>query len=202
MKYNRFVAPIMAGFLTLTLGLAGCGGNNAKPAETTAEETTETTTEATTEKPAETTTEEATAEESKIIFWQGETEKGDTLMYSEEEENDTATIILFGNHEGEEELLAYSGPVTADETNGTITISDTETGDSFSFQITGATEDALTIDLGEHGNGTLKPVTEKEFEEDINSILEVVTAVGDQLNSLEDQDVEELFNILGALLAE
>lgn len=128
------------------------------------------------------------------MFWEGETEKGDSLLYGEDEENDTASIILFGNHDDKTELLAYSGPAKAEDNK--VTITDSETGDTFTFEITGATEDALTIDLGEHGSGTLKPVTEKEFDETVDGIIALATQVGEQLESMSDQEIEQLLTIL------
>lgn len=199
MKFNKFVAPVMAGALALSLGLTACGGSNSTETTTTEDASTTTTedTSKTTSETTSTTTDAATTTEDKIVFWDGETDKGDTLLYTEDEKNDTASIILFGSHDDNTELLAYSGSAKLE--GDKVTITDSETGDTFSFTITGATDDALTIDLGEHGSGTLKPVTEKEFNEAVDGIVAVATQVGEQLESLSDQDIEDLLNILEIL---
>lgn len=206
MKLNKFVAPVMAGALTLTLGLVGCGGSSTTESTTApaTEETTETapaTTE-TTPAPAETTPAPAatTEAESKILYWEGESDKGDVLLYSEDETDNTATVILFGDHDDKDELLAFSGPATVE--GDKLTITDAETGDTFTFTVTGQTQDAVTIDLGVHGAGTLKPVTEQQFNDEIDGIINVAREVGELLETLDDQDVEELLSILEFVLSD
>lgn len=202
MKFNKFVAPVMAGALSLTLGLAACGGasSSSESASTATSEVASTTTSEVTSDAASATTEAATTAEDKIIYWEGESDKGDVLLYGEDEENNTSSIILYGDHDDKDELLAFDGPATLED--GKVTITDSSTGDVFSFDITGATEEALTIDLGEHGAGTLKPVTEKEFNEELDKIATAVREVGEALETLDDQDVEELVTILDFMLNE
>ena len=92
MKYNKFVAPLMAGALALSVGLVGCGGsgsNDANTPETVVEETTgetETVDPATGE--GETTTTEAastevSAEDQAKIAELEETNKGHFAMYDD-----------------------------------------------------------------------------------------------------------------------
>lgn len=198
MKFNKFVAPIMAGALTLSLGLVACGGSS----ESTSTETTEETTEATTETTE--ATDAAATEEDTVLFWSGDTDKGDILLYAEDDTDDTACIILFGDHDDTDELLAFSGPAKLD--GNTVTITDSETNDEFSFDIEDGNADDLTIDLGEHGKGTIKPVTEKQFNELVDSIVNAVKEIGDEvsakLETLDEQDVEELLSILESVLDE
>lgn len=194
MKYNKFVAPVMAGALTFTLGLVGCGGNNAAPAKT--EEPAATTTTETTEV-TETTTTNAAAEDNKVMFWQGETDKGDSLLYSEDDADHITTLLLFGEHDESSEVLGYSGPSKVEGDN--VTISDTETGKDYTFTITDRTDASMTIDLGEHGKGTIKPVTQKEFQEGVDSIINGMKEVGEALESLDEQDLKDLAELVDAV---
>lgn len=186
MKFNKFVAPVMAGALALTLGLAGCGSSSSSETTSSSSEATSSSSEA------------ATTEEDKILFWEGETDKGDVLLYGNDEENGTSTVILFGDHDGNEELLAFNGPATVEGSK--VTITDSDTGDAFSYDITDATDDALVVDLGVHGKGTLKPVTEKQFNEEVDKIINTAREIGEQLKTLDEQDVEELLTILQTVL--
>lgn len=212
MKYNKFVAPLMAGALSLSLGLVGCGGNKAatetttEVAETTeAAETTAETTEATGGETTEATTEaagEATAAASDtVVFWSGETTDGDSVLYSEDEANSTATILLFGTHDGSDEILGASGPAQFD--GNKVAITDSETGSTFEFTITNRTEGGIDVDLGEHGTGTLIATTEAGFQQDVeNTINEVGAAIDEAISNISVKDLREFSDKLSEVVSQ
>ena len=199
MKYGKFAAPIMAGALTLTLGLVGCGGNNQSPSESAeASQATESTEDAGTNE----TGEDAVVSEDTVIFMLGESSEGDTVIYTEDWEDKTATLLLMGTHNGKEDIVEYSGRIEFVE--DTVTISYNETGTEFSFTYTTNYEEGVaTIDMGKHGTATIKPVTKREFEEDVNKYAEVLgAAIGRAIAEIDDKDLQELVNRVEAKLAE
>ena len=213
MKYNKFVAPLMAGALSLSLGLVGCGGDKA--ATETTPEATEATTEAaeTTTETAETTaaetgeaTTEATGEDAAaaadtVVFWSGETTDGDAVLYSADEANGTATILLFGTHDGNEDVIGASGSATFEGEK--VVITDDETGTNFEFTITNRTEGGMDVDLGEHGTATLLATTEAGFEQDLeNTINEVGAAIDEAINNISVKDLREFSDKLSEVVSQ
>lgn len=195
MKYNKFVAPVLAGALTLSLGLVGCGGSNSQSAASASSTAASATTDTTAASSASTT-----AQDSKVMFWMGMTEKDDTILYGEDEATQTVTILLFGSHDGQDELLGYSGPAKVE--GEMVTITDTETGKDFTFKVSDRSDTSMFVDLGEHGKGMITAVTEKEFEEKVNSIKQTATEIGEALKSLDEKDIQQLVNTLDAALKE
>ncbi len=201
MQYSKFVAPILAGALSLTLGLVGCGGNNAASTSmSTTEETSSAPAETDTTTTTDTTATSADVEEDKVVYWQGETDEGDTILYSEDDADKTTTILVFGEHDESGEILGYSGQAKTE--GDEVTISDTESGTEFTFTLTDKTAESMTVDLGEHGKGTLNAVTQKEFEKEVDEMVNAAKEIGEALESLDEQDIEDLVNLLDAVAQE
>ncbi len=203
MKSNKFTATLIAGTFSLSMVLAGCGAS--QPAATTTAATTTAATTAAATTPAATTTAATTAAttgtaaEDTILYWYGESDKGDAVIYGEDDRDDTAAILVFGAHEGSDpELLLYSGTTKADGTK--VTITDYETKEAFSFDVVEASDKGIVIDLGTHGKVTLNAVTQKQFEDELNKIAEEINKIGDELRNMSEEDINQFLAVLGTAI--
>jgi hypothetical protein len=200
MKSNKLTATLVAGTFSLSMLLAGCGASQPA-ATTTAATTTAATTTAATTAAATTAATTGTAAEETILYWEGDTDKGYSVVYGEDDRDNTSSIMVVGTQEGKEEFLCYSGVAAVDNSN--VTITDFETKETFTFAIVGATTDGFTIDLGERGKATLKPVSQKQFEDEVKKLADEANKLGEQVANMSEKDVEAFIAALGtAVVAE
>lgn len=94
MKYNKFVTPLMAGALALSIGLVGCGGakNDAKTPETVVEETTGETESVDPATDEGTVVDENAAQQAADANAAGATEEGEVTEISPEDEKAIADL--------------------------------------------------------------------------------------------------------------
>lgn len=166
MTNNRYVAPVMAGVLALSIGLAGCGGSTS--ASTEGADTTQGASVAEPPQPTEPAVSE-TPEVMEVTYWQGTLSTGETLVWKDDDIAKTASILILTQQGEETNATLFEGPVT-ESTDGTeITVTDA-TGQTLGFKILSNTEAGIEIDAGEHGTGTLTPITEEQFRASLEAI--------------------------------
>ncbi len=186
MKLTKIAAPVMAGVLTLSIGLVGCGGS--KPAaddkaKTETSQTTETSQSSDTTKTTDATTSENSAiDPNTVLYWQGKLPDGKSVIYSDNALEGTSTLLIFESLDDKNAVM-YDGKVTLE--NGESVITDKTSGDSIKMKITTANDAVMEMEIDGYGKCTLSSMTAKDFEDELNALgKEVESAVNEAADEL------------------
>lgn len=183
MKHSKVLASIMAGALAFTLGLTACGGSSSDSSASNTEETAATTedTSAATETTDSATTSDATTEstETEESTWTADykgTNDNFELYYAESPDGKEALLLAYAP--SSKNYAFYSGK-TSNDSDGSVTLTDEETGAKVVFQITAASEDLSTISVStnEFGNFDLKKVSVEDFAADVANVTATGTPI-------------------------
>ena len=185
---TKFAAPLVAGVLTLSIGLAGCGGNASTDSAASSDAASATETAAPAESTASTAT-PVTPAAAQVSFWQGDLSSGKTLVWKDDAPAKTAIIYLFDNQTPDVAPLKVEGPV-ADSADATaVTVTDAASGQTFSFKITAINEANKEIDAGENGTGALMPIDETQFNATVQAFADQNADNGEEV-FVEEYEVE------------
>jgi len=181
---TKIIALLASAALVAAFGLTACGGSqqsNQKQEEAPAAEETQATEEEAAEAVAETaaangdnaTTEavgEAVAvasslenvDTSNMYAYMGETTLDELMYFAIDDENNVAVLAVVNPKT--DEYVSFVGDITSPAEN-TITITDYTTGNKLTFEMTEASDEGVTIDMGEQGVGKLAACTIDEVVE-------------------------------------
>ena len=184
--HNKIAATGFAAILSLSLGLAACGGNASSTASSAAatSEATSATSEATSAtSEATSATSEATSAATSAasteaslevpLFWAGESSDGCSILYHEDYETGVLSILIVNPNTGVA-ISAEGIPAVANDES--IELTNTETGEPLKLTARAYDEAAntLTIDVENHGTVTLTAVTESLIEQEVTKALESI----------------------------
>ena len=161
MLNKKFAVPVVAGVLSISLGLAGCGGNNNASTEST--ETKEATT-ATTDPEIE-----------EILYYEGTFENGDQIIYGVDGTKISIAIMSTTN-----DAVIVEGEPTYSGDKGTVKGED---GTSLTYTMT-ADDKGTTIEVEGYGKAELKAVTQSEFEKELAEFTSSAATASVDLNEI------------------
>lgn len=163
MLKNKFVAIGLTGVLTMSAGLVACGGSSASGSAS-----------ATAASSASTETAASTAEDSKIVFWQGTTSDGQNVFYSADDAAKTATLAVVKGDASDGK--GWSGKTV--EEAGKITITDESTNETATLNVIELSPDytSLKVNVDGYGEVSMKPITQGEFNKAVEGVVTAVVA--------------------------
>ena len=145
MLKNKIVAVGLTGVLTMSFGLAACGG---QPAASSSES-----------KASSSETEQAkdAKEAIKILYWEGTTSDGQSVVYMDDAETKTAGLVIVKSDASDGK--GWSGQVA--EANGKKTITDDITGETIAFAVGDVASDgtSLKVNIDGYGEVNMTPIT-------------------------------------------
>lgn len=160
--HHTHIAYGVAGMLAITLALGGCRGASTAQNDSS-------------KAPAE-TMESSASPVARVVYWEGKTDTDDTFYFFEDQVSGTGSLTILRSDETVYSIegslyIATDGtttithviPLEEDEYEYEDTKKEPET-ETYSFKITDENETSLLIDAGENGKGTLKPLSEEDYE--------------------------------------
>lgn len=148
MLKNKVVAVGLTAALTMSAGLVACGNQPAASSESKASSS------------AAEQAKEA-AEAAKILYWQGTTSDGQEVVYSNDENTKTASLVIVKSDASDGQ--AWSGKTI--EADNKITIKDDSTSKAITYTVVETAPDgtSLKVNIEGYGDVNMKPITQGEF---------------------------------------
>lgn len=169
---NKIVTIGMAGVLSMSIGLAACGNKPAASSSSAADSAASSSVAA--DSSASEKAKEA-AEAAKILYWEGTTSDGQSVVYSEDEQAKTAALAVIKADASDG--TGWSGKAVSED--GKVTITDDLTSETVTLTVVDLASDftALKVNIEGYGDVDMKPITQGEFEKEVEGIIDTaVTA--------------------------
>lgn len=120
----------------------------------------------------------SSAASNEAVFWKGTLSDGSTVCYVDDVKSNEAALLVAKSDLSSASL--WAGPI-AINSDGVVTITDTESKKTITYTITGITADSFTINLDGYGEVELKAVTEADIKAYAEKLAAAVAAEGKKL---------------------
>ena len=198
MLKTKLVVVAIAGMLAMCVGLTACGGSSSASsasassssasssvasssadASSSAAASSEASSSADASSSAAASSEASgSAETNEIVFWKGTLSDGSTVCYVDDVQSSEAALLVAKSDFSDASL--WVGPISINS-DGVITITDTESKKTITYTITGITTDSFTINLDGYGEVELKAVTESDIKAYAEKLAAAAAAEGEKL---------------------
>ena len=161
MLKNKIVAVGLASVLAMPFGLVACGNKPADSSQAASSSSAAASSSSTTQD-----TKDA-AQANEVLYWQGTLSDGRSVIYTEDEKEQTA-VLAIAKEDGSEGEAWYGKYTSADDK---FTITDSTTNEAVVLTVKDFTDDfsGLKINIDGIGDVDMKPITQGEFNKELEA---------------------------------